>query len=80
MIDMAIPSDRNTSVKVVGKLSKYKDFEHGNREDTSCYWGARERTGKLTECQELNNNSNNNNNNNSDNDNDNDNNNKLITT
>ena len=24
---MAIPSDRNTSVKVAGKLSKYKDLE-----------------------------------------------------
>ena len=28
MIDMAIPSDRNTSVKVVEELSKYKDLEH----------------------------------------------------
>ena len=24
---MAVPSDRNTSVKVVGKLSKYKDLK-----------------------------------------------------
>ena len=27
LIDMAIPSDRNTSVKVAEKLSKYKDLE-----------------------------------------------------
>ena len=27
IIDMAVPSDRNTSVKVVEKLSKYKDLE-----------------------------------------------------
>ena len=27
IIDMAVPSDRNTSVKVVKKLSKYKDIE-----------------------------------------------------
>ena len=26
IIDMAVPSDRNTSVKVVEKLSKYKDL------------------------------------------------------
>ena len=27
LIDMAVPSDRNTSVKVAEKLSKYKDLE-----------------------------------------------------
>ena len=27
LIDMAIPSDRNTSAKVAEKLSKYKDME-----------------------------------------------------
>ena len=27
LIDMAIPSERNTSVKVIEKLSKYKDLE-----------------------------------------------------
>ena len=27
LIDMAVPSDRNTSVKVAKKLSKYKDLE-----------------------------------------------------
>ena len=27
IIDMAVPSDRNTSIKVVEKLSKYKDLE-----------------------------------------------------
>ena len=27
LLDMAIPSDRNTSVKVAEKLSKYKDLE-----------------------------------------------------
>ena len=29
LIDMAVPSDRNTSVKVAEKLSKYKDLETG---------------------------------------------------
>ena len=27
LIDMMVPSDRNTSVKVIEKLSKYKDLE-----------------------------------------------------
>ena len=27
LIDMAVPSDRHTSVKAAEKLSKYKDFE-----------------------------------------------------
>ena len=27
LIDIAIPSDRNTSLKVTAKLSKYKDLE-----------------------------------------------------
>ena len=27
MIDMAVPSDRNTSVTVMEKLSKYRDLE-----------------------------------------------------
>ena len=27
MIDMAVPADRNTTVKVEEKLSKYKDLE-----------------------------------------------------
>ena len=27
LIDMVLPSDRNTSVKVIEKLSKYKDIE-----------------------------------------------------
>ena len=36
-IDMAGPSDRNTSVKVTEKLSKYKDLEI----ETSRIWGMR---------------------------------------
>ena len=35
LIDMAIPSERNTSVKVVEKLSKYKDLE----EEVTRMWG-----------------------------------------
>ena len=27
LIDMPIPNEKNTSLKTVGKLSKYKDFE-----------------------------------------------------
>ena len=27
LIDMVVPSDKNTSVKVIEKLSKYKDLE-----------------------------------------------------
>ena len=27
LIDVAIPSDKNTSIKVCGKISKYKDLE-----------------------------------------------------
>lgn len=60
IIDMAVPSDRNTSVKVVEKLFKYKDWrlgnwdrlnvENRNRDDTSChwyFWGYWEWTGKV---------------------------------
>ncbi|XP_078357225.1 uncharacterized protein LOC144642106 [Oculina patagonica] len=39
-IDMAVPSDRNTSVKVTEKLSKYKDLEI----ETSRIWGMRMET------------------------------------
>ena len=39
-IDMAVPSDRNTSVKVTEKLSKYKDLEI----ETSRMWGMRTET------------------------------------
>ena len=48
-IDMAVPSDRNTSVKVTEKLSKYKDLEietikpnvgHENGNDTSYHWST----------------------------------------
>ena len=34
---MAVPSDRNTSMKVTEKLSKYKDLEI----ETSRMWGMR---------------------------------------
>ena len=37
---MAVPSDRNTSVKVTEKLSKYKDLEI----ETSRMWGMRTET------------------------------------
>ena len=37
---MALPSDRNTSVKVTEKLSKYKDLEI----ETSRMWGMRMET------------------------------------
>ena len=40
LIDMAVPSDRNTSVKVTEKLSKYKDLEL----ETSRMWGMRTET------------------------------------
>ena len=40
LIDMAVPSDRNTSVKVIEKLSKYKDLEI----ETSRMWGMRMET------------------------------------
>ena len=40
LIDMAVPSDRNTSVKVTEKLSKYKDLEI----ETSRMWGMRTET------------------------------------
>ena len=39
-IDMAVPSDRNTFVKVTEKLSKYKDLEI----ETSRMWGMRTET------------------------------------
>ena len=39
-IDMAVPSDRNTSVKVTEKQSKYKDLEI----KTSRMWGMRTET------------------------------------
>ena len=39
-IHMAVPSDRNTSVKVTEKLSKYKDLEI----ETSRMWGMRTET------------------------------------
>ena len=39
-IDMAVLSDRNTSVKVTEKLSKYKDLEI----ETSRMWGMRTET------------------------------------
>ena len=39
-IDRAVPSDRNTSVKVTEKLSKYKDLEI----ETSRMWGMRTET------------------------------------
>ncbi|XP_078348127.1 uncharacterized protein LOC144633190 isoform X1 [Oculina patagonica] len=39
-IDMAVPSDRNTSVKVTEKLSKYKDLEI----ETGRMWGMRTET------------------------------------
>ena len=39
-IDMAVPPDRNTSVKVTEKLSKYKDLEI----ETSRMWGMRTET------------------------------------
>ena len=39
-IDMAVPSDRNTSVKVTEKLSKYKDLEI----ETNRTWGMRTET------------------------------------
>ena len=39
-IDMAVPLDRNTSVKVTEKLSKYKDLEI----ETSRMWGMRTET------------------------------------
>ena len=37
---MAVPSDRNTSVKVTEKLSKYKDLKI----ETSRMWGMRTET------------------------------------
>ena len=37
---MAVPSDRNTSVKVTEKLSKYKDLEI----ETNRMWGMRTET------------------------------------
>ena len=37
LINMAVPSDRNTFVKVTEKLSKYKDLEI----ETSRKWGMR---------------------------------------
>ena len=40
LIDMAVPSDRNTSVKVTEKLSKYKDLKI----ETSRMWGMRTET------------------------------------
>ena len=40
LIDMAIPSDRKTSVKVTEKLSKYKDLEI----ETNRMWGMRTET------------------------------------
>ena len=40
LIDMAVPSDRNASVKVTEKLSKYKDLEI----ETSRMWGMRTET------------------------------------
>ena len=40
LIDMAIPSDRNTSVKVAEKLSKYKDLEI----EITKMWGLKTRT------------------------------------
>ena len=33
LINMAVPSDRNTSRKVIEKLSKYKDLEIGSNQD-----------------------------------------------
>ena len=40
LINMAVPSDRNASVKVTEKLSKYKDLEI----ETSRMWGMRTET------------------------------------
>ena len=49
LIDMSIPTEKNTSVKVTEKLSKYKDLEieiermwgmHEGHNDPSCDWSA----------------------------------------
>ena len=40
LIDMAVPSDRNTSVKVAEKLSKYKDLET----EITRMWGMKTQT------------------------------------
>ena len=44
LIDVSVPSDRNTSTKVIEKLSKYKDLEienvgNENRDSSGyCWW------------------------------------------
>ena len=40
LIDVSVPSDRNTSMKVIEKLSKYKDLEI----ETTRMWGMRTET------------------------------------
>ena len=40
LIDVSLPSDRNTSTKVIEKLSKYKDLEI----ETTTMWGMRTET------------------------------------
>ena len=40
LIDMAVPSERNTSIKVVEKLSKYKDLEI----EVTKMWGMKTQT------------------------------------
>ena len=40
LIDVSVPSDRNTSTKVIEKLSKYKDFDIENTR----MWGMRTET------------------------------------
>ena len=40
LIDMAIPAERNTSVKMIGKLSKHKDL----RIEISRMWGLKTET------------------------------------
>ena len=40
LIDVSVPSDRNTSTKVIEKLSKYKDLEI----ETTRMWGMRTET------------------------------------